>query len=218
MICDFCAGFSLSSPSRRPAPEGSVPHPAGEKGQWEAGGVHSPGSDGRPALTQWVEWARPAPPCLYSDSTGTHLIMTQISSCCPAKPEGCHCLLWVNTPTVHLNYLINFYDIQSACPRGESLRSWWHMWLWLLRSLQLLWFPQDLCHMQGHWLCIERLYPECSQCENTWGKMAGLFQGRRLAMQSEEPPCHSPWARWPHASGDLYPPSKTGNVAPSGVL
>lgn len=44
-------------------------------------------ASGRPALTQ-RGWARPAPPCLYLDSIGAHCTMTQISSHCPAKPEG----------------------------------------------------------------------------------------------------------------------------------
>lgn len=142
---------------------------------------------GRPALTQLSgQWARLAPPCLHLDSSGTHHTMTQISSHCPQSLRNCQCLLRVNTPTVNLNYWINFCDIQPGCLRGGSLRSWWRMCS--LDPCSPCGFHRTLGHMQGHWLCFEEHYPQnVVHVRTREGGYWALFGKRMVAVQSKEP-------------------------------
>lgn len=92
---DSWAGISLSSPAGGWAASGVSPYRAGG-----AAGSRGPCPPtptpiptpipthhhrGRPALSQ-QRAARPAPPCLHVDATGTHCTMTQISSFCPVEP------------------------------------------------------------------------------------------------------------------------------------
>lgn len=195
---DSWAGICLSSLAGGWAALGVSP-------QREGGAAGSEGPPGGGLLWLSREWARPAPPCLHLESPGTYCTMTQISSPCPVKPEGCQWLLWVNTPTVNLSYLIIlFCDFQPARRRGGSLRSWWHMCLWVLGWVFVIAVvsmgPRVTCTATGCTLrsAILERDPRENPRRGQWAPV------REEWWQSEEPSCCTPPARRPHASRCLH--------------
>ena len=107
--------------------------------------------------------------------------------------DGCQCLLWVNTPTVNLMYLINFCDIQPAA---------WGVDLWDHHDT-------CACSSLGSVVTVVSTGPWVT-CKATGALRGALSQnvarenpGGRKCCVSEEPSCCTPRVKWPHARGCL---------------